>query len=509
MRPNSKRRKLSDVPVPNRIVGDSTVSISGITHDSRRVRRGDLYAALPGANTHGARFVSQAIELGAAAVLTDAIGAELIGGVAQPPVPIVVVDDVRDSLGPVSAWVFGYPSQELTVIGITGTNGKTTTATLTQAALAECGLATGLLGTVANRFGSIVFPGSRTTPEAPDLQAMLAVMKDNGADAVVMEVSSHALDLKRVRGVEFDVAVFTNLSHDHLDFHHTMDAYFQAKAQLFQSSYSAFGLICIDDQWGRLLAEQTRIPFQTYGVSAGDWAPPTWRAEAIRRSAGGSAFRVVGPDMSGDAGCRLPGDFNVANALAAIAVSQAVAVRSSCAIRGVAQSVGVPGRMQLVDASSPADDVAVFVDYAHTPEAIERSISVGRVIANERGGRVLVGLGCGGDRDAHKRAEMGAVAAELADVLVITDDNPRSEDPAMIRQAILAGVRSVSPSQRALVREIGDRREALRYLVSEAEHNDVVLALGKGHETTQEIAGRFHHFDDAHELAQALRGDTE
>ena len=509
MRPKSKKRKLSDVPVTHRIVGDPTVLISGITHDSRRVHRGDLYAALPGANTHGARFVEQAIELGATAILTDAAGAELIGGSTRQPIPVVVVEDVRQSLGPVSAWVFGYPSRDLTVVGITGTNGKTTTAMLTQAALAECGLATGLLGTIANRFGPIVFPGARTTPEAPDLQSMLAVMRDNGAEAVVMEVSSHALELGRVGGVEFDVAVFTNLSHDHLDFHHTMNAYFEAKAQLFQDSYSAFGLICVDDEWGRRLAGQTTIPFQTYGVATGDWARPDWRAEAIKRSAGGSAFRVVGPEMSGDGGCRLPGDFNVANAVAAIAASQAVGVRSSCAIRGVAQSVGVPGRMQLVDASSPTDDVAVFVDYAHTPEAIQRSISVGRVIANERGGRVLVALGCGGDRDAHKRAEMGAVAADLADVLVVTDDNPRSEDPAMIRQAILAGVQTVNPSQRAQVREIGDRREALRYLVSQAEHNDVVLALGKGHETTQEIDGRFYHFDDAHELAQALHGDAQ
>lgn len=478
--------------------------IRGITLDSRRVAEGDLYAALPGANFHGAQFATSALEAGAVAVLTDQTGHDLAraDGVEAP---IVVVPDVRAILGGASSWIYGHPSRELKMIGITGTDGKTTTAMLTEAGLRACGHVPGLIGTVVTRVGESQIRSVRTTPEAPDLHALLAYMCQQGATAAVMEVSSHAIALHRVDGVEFDVAVFTNLGHDHLDFHGTVENYFQTKAKLFEPGYSKVGVICVDDRWGARLAADREIPVQTYSVAPGPGVEnpqaADWWVEGLVWDNSGWHYRLNTPTSSLDTGCQLPGVFNVRNAIAAVAAIAAVGGAPVDVAAGVATCDGVPGRMQRVGAQS---GYTAFVDYAHTPDAVGRAIEVGRAIASVTGGKVKVLLGCGGDRDIEKRPIMGAVAASGADEVFITDDNPRSEDPAKIRREMLSGVMALPHQSRAIVHEIGDRAAAIAALASASRPNDVLLVLGKGHETTQEVRGEFLPFDDAAELAAAL-----
>ena len=327
------------------------VVISGISLDSRRIVPGDIYAALSGANVHGAQFVDHVAQAGAAVILTDSDGRQRA---EQTGLPVVVVDDPRAILGQLSAEVYGNPAEQLAVIGITGTDGKTTTAMLCEAAASACGLTTGLIGTVATRIGQQEVPAIRTTPEAPDLQALLAAMVEAGVDVVAMEVSSHALALGRVDGVVFDVAVFTNLGHDHLDFHGTQTAYFETKAELFTSKRSRRQVICVDDQWGRTLAERTQRA-QTYSVpenltrGSADWTVDQVAAEGI-----GWSYQLHAPidDSSVNAGCRLPGVFNLRNAVAAVAAltSTALPITVEQAAQAVAQCDGVPGRMQAVDA---------------------------------------------------------------------------------------------------------------------------------------------------------------
>jgi UDP-N-acetylmuramoyl-L-alanyl-D-glutamate--2,6-diaminopimelate ligase len=472
--------------------------IRGVTLDSRRVHEGDLYAALPGANTHGARFAAMAQAAGARAVLTDPSGAGIIREDASITLPVLVVADPRGVLGAVSAWIYGQPSAALTMVGITGTNGKTTTSYLVDAALRAGGHTTGMIGTVATQVGDDVLPSVRTTPEAPDVHALLAVMRERGADAVTMEVSSHALALGRVDGVHFDQAVFTNLSRDHLDFHGDMDAYFAAKAELFTPARAASGVVCIDDDWGRTLVAGARIPLTTYALSG----PADWTADALARGPHGTTtFLAHGPQGPIPAGVGLPGTFNVANALAALAVAVRVGVDPQVAARAITDAPGVPGRMERVAAGQR---FLAFVDYAHTPDAVERVIATAREITP---GRVIVVLGCGGDRDREKRPEMGQVAAGAADVLVITDDNPRSEEPSSIRAAMMEGARRVGPPGRAALHEEGDRHAAIAYAAGAAGPGDCVLVLGKGHEQGQEAAGVLTPFDDRvvlREVVEAL-----
>ena len=471
--------------------------LTGVTLDSRRVRPGDLYAALPGFTTHGARFAAGAVASGAAAILTDPEGAALIG---TTEVPVLVVDDPRGRLGEVADRIYGHPSGALRTTGITGTNGKTTTAYLLDAALRGGGLQpTGLIGTVGIHIADEELPSARTTPEAPDLHALLAVMVERGVRAVTMEVSSHALVLGRVDGVVFDLAVFTNLTQDHLDFHGTFEDYFEAKAGLFTPARARAALVCIDDVWGTRIAERARaagLPTQTYALDAA----ADWRAVDLRPDAGGgTAFRILGPEGAElDTSAPLPGSFNVANALAAVAAAGHHGVEPAAAAAGIALSGGVPGRMQRISTGS---GVTGLVDYAHTPDAVERAIEAAR---RATGGRVIVVLGCGGDRDSEKRPIMGQVAAQGADLLVVTDDNPRSESPAAIRADIMAGVREVPRRRRAEAQEIADRHRAIRTAVDLAEEGDTVLVLGKGHEQGQEVNGVIIPFDDRVELRAAL-----
>jgi UDP-N-acetylmuramoyl-L-alanyl-D-glutamate--2,6-diaminopimelate ligase len=479
---------------------DAEVRVSGVALASGAVRPGDLYAALPGARTHGANFTADAVTRGAVAVLTDPAGRELA---AAAGVPLRVVDDPRAVLGAVAARVYGDPSRRLQVVGITGTNGKTTTSYLVEGGLAAAGRATGLIGTVETRTraadGTVTtVPSVRTTPEAPDLHALLASMAEGGATTVVMEVSSHALVLGRVGGVHFAASGFTNLGRDHLDFHADVEDYYRAKALLFDGRADV-DVVTVDDDAGRRLAAETAersrpVTVSLAGPDAADWSA----SDVAPTPDGGSAFTLHGPGgRSWPARLRLPGGFNVANAVLAAALLDAVGVPPEESLPGVAATV-VPGRMEPVDAGQPF--VAV-VDYAHTPDAVTTALTA---LRRSTRGRLITVLGCGGDRDPGKRPAMGAAAAAGSDVLVVTDDNPRSEDPAAVRAAMLAGVDDVPRDRRAEVLEVGDRRAAITAAVGRARPGDTVLVAGKGHETGQEVAGTVSPFDDRVVLREAL-----
>jgi len=469
--------------------------VTGVTLDSRRVRPGDLYAALPGFTTHGALFADMAQSAGAAAILTDSSGADLIEGSGGTEVPLLVVDDPRGVLGAVSASVYGEPARALVTTGMTGTNGKTTTSYLLDAALRAGGHTTGVIGTVATHIGDEVFPATRTTPEAPDLHALLAVMRERGASAVTMEVSSHALELGRVDGVHFGLAVFTNLSQDHLDFHGDMESYFAAKAALFTPQRAAAGLVCIDDAWGRRLAGSAPIPVTTCSVIG----PADWTVSDVAPGHHGTTtFTVHGPGVELRARVGLPGLFNVANALAALAAAVHHGVGAEVAAVAIGECPGVTGRMERIRAGQ---EFLVLVDYAHTPDAVARAIAAAREAVT---GDVIVLLGCGGDRDRDKRPLMGEVAARDADVLIITDDNPRSEPPSQIRAAIMEGALRVGAADRAVLHDEGERRDAITRAVRLAGPADCVLLLGKGHEQGQEVAGVVTPFDDRLVVREAL-----
>ncbi|WP_405498081.1 UDP-N-acetylmuramoyl-L-alanyl-D-glutamate--2,6-diaminopimelate ligase [Nocardia sp. NBC_00511] len=507
----------SSVPVED-------VQVTGIEQRSNAVRPGDLFAGLAGSQAHGARFAHDAVERGAVAVFTDAAGAEVIGAIG---VPVLVHDAPRSVLGELSSALYGDPSRKLRIIGITGTSGKTTTSYLVETGLAAAGLRTALIGTIETRIGGNRVPSALTTPEAPQLHAMFALMVEQGVQAVVMEVSSHALALGRVDGVDFAVGAFTNLSQDHLDFHRDFEDYFAAKRRLFIPDDAATAahagpsvaahtaVICVDDQWGQRLAGDvsaclagesgdTTGRLRTVATRAGISAD--WRAGTALAGAGGTQeFTAAGPDVDVDVRLRLPGAYNVANGLLAVAVCAAAGVDASVAAAALAE-VDVPGRMQRVDRGQ---DFLAVVDYAHKPAAIESVVATLRTwITNQGAGRLAVVVGAGGDRDAGKRPLMGAAAARGADLTIITDDNPRSEDPAVIRAAVLAGADTVPGAERGEVREVGDRAAAIRTVVDWAQPGDVVLIAGKGHETGQEIAGVKQPFDDREVLAAALSEKT-
>ncbi|MFE0647719.1 UDP-N-acetylmuramoyl-L-alanyl-D-glutamate--2,6-diaminopimelate ligase [Streptomyces sp. NPDC059534] len=468
--------------------------ISGITHDSRAVRPGDVYAALPGARTHGADFVAQAAGLGAAAILTDPAGA---ARAAATGLPVLVVEDPRGRMGELAAEIYGRPGAGLLQIGITGTSGKTTTAYLVEGGLRGSGRKTGLVGTVEMRIGDERIKSERTTPEATDLQALFAVMRERGVEAVAMEVSSHALVLGRVDGCVFDVAVFNNLSPEHMEFHSDMEDYFQAKAGLFTPARSRLGVVNLDDEYGRRLTKEATVPVVTF--SAEGRADADWRAEDLVLGSHDSTFTAVGPDgVRIPATAPLPGPFNVANTLAAIATLAAAGLDPRSAAEGVAAVPGVPGRLERVDAGQ---SYLAVVDYAHKTDAVE---SVLRSLREVTEGRLHVVIGCGGDRDTTKRGPMGAAAARLADTAVLTSDNPRSEDPLRILAAMLAGAAEVPAEERGEVLVLADRAAAVAAAVARAQPGDTVLVAGKGHEQGQEIAGVVRPFDDRVVLRAAI-----
>jgi UDP-N-acetylmuramoyl-L-alanyl-D-glutamate--2,6-diaminopimelate ligase len=459
---------------------------------------GDLFGALPGFSVHGATFADAAVAAGAAAILTDEAGEALA---AQTGATVIVASDARHALGLASAAIYGDPSHALALIGVTGTNGKTTTTYFIDAALRRVHATTGLLGTVEMRIGDESVPSVRTTVEAPAFQAILARMVELGASAATMEVSSHALELGRVSGSRFAVSAFTNLQWDHLDFHQTMEDYFLAKARLFTPELSDRGVVCVDDEWGVRLAEEAAIPVVRVATRSGagtaDWTVADTRLAA---DGVGTDFTLVGPDGARiDAASPLPAHINVSNAALAIVVAMESGVSAEDAVAGVAGAPGVPGRMERVlerDARTPL----AIVDYAHTPDALERALEGARSVTP---GRLISVFGAGGDRDTGKRPQFGRVAAALADVVIVTDDNPRSEEPAAVREGILAGLREARPGM-VDVHEVAPRDQAIRFALALAAPADTILLSGKGHEDYQEVAGIKHHFSDPEQLLAAL-----
>ena len=478
--------------------GAESVIVTGFTHDSRAVLPGDLYAAMAGATVHGAQFAAQAAQRGAVAVLTDR---ERAAQAAATGLPVVVAPSVRPALGPIAARLYGDPAADLLMLGVTGTNGKTTVSYLIDGGLRAAGYLTGVIGTVETRIGGRIVKSSRTTPEAPDLQALLAVMREDGVGAVAMEVSSHALAYGRTAAIQYAVAAFTNLTQDHLDFHKDLEDYFEAKAQLFTAAYTRFSVINTDDAYGLRIAQrltEADLPHWTY--SPGGEASAHWRAERIEPAAEGSRFVLVGPDgVRHDASVQLPGGFNVANAMTAVITLIAAGVEPETAVAGVASVPGVPGRMQRIDAGQP---YLAVVDYAHTPDAIDTLLAAVRPVTQ---GRVRIVVGCGGDRDRGKRPLMGAAAARGADEVILTNDNPRSEDPLVILEAAAVGAReAIAGGAASTVHVVPDRALAIAEAVAASRAGDAVVVAGKGHEQGQEIAGVVHPFDDAAVLRTAI-----
>jgi UDP-N-acetylmuramoyl-L-alanyl-D-glutamate--2,6-diaminopimelate ligase len=506
------RRRVADLADAFALVaagpGDAGVpadlETSGITVASGDVLPGDVFVAVPGAHTHGAAHTGQAVAAGAVAVVTDAAGAELLA--ADPlaaGLPVLVTPDPRGQAGPMAAWLHDHPGHRLTTVGITGTNGKTTTTYFVDSALRRVHERTVVMGTVELRIGDDAIESPRTTVEAPVLQSVLALGLERGATAAVTEVSSHALALGRLGGLEIGVAGFTNLQRDHLDFHGDMEGYFQAKAQLFHAGRARHGVIVVDDAWGRRLAAEAEIPVDTVATHVGspESATADWAVTAadIGLDGVGSTFVLRGPDGTEHrAASPLPGLVNVSNAALAVVLAHRAGVPLADAIDAVGRSAGVPGRMERV-IERGAGRPLCLVDYAHTPDALVLALDAVRPITP---GRLVIVFGSDGDRDRGKRPIMGAVAARLADVLVVTDENPRSEDPASIRAAILDGVRDERPDL-ADVHEATSRTQAIHDALDLATELDTIIITGKGHEPTQEIAGVFHRYNDRDVLRAA------
>lgn len=488
------------------------IDIMGMELDSRAVSPGDLYWALPGEITHGARYTSSAAENGACAVVTDPSGYTIIS--ADTTVPVLVVDDPRAVMGDVAAHFYGDPAATLSMVGITGTNGKTTTAYLSETIYrATTHRPTAMIGTVGIMIGDERIPATHTTPESVHLHALLRRMRDNNVERCVMEVSSHALAQHRVDGVRFDVAGFTNLSRDHLDYHGTLEEYFEAKAELFTAHRAKAAAVMIDSPWGIELAQRIsqagdlelftcgRSPFD---AQSGD---RHWQIQPgeIDTSSGGQTFTLVDPGGEKHAvRCPLLGDFNIDNAALAVVMAALIGITPRDAATALSDARGVPGRMEQV--MSWDDGPVTIVDYAHTPDAVSTVLRSARAFTT---GKLVAVLGAGGDRDHGKRELMGQAAAETADVVIITDDNPRSEEPASIRRAVLSGARGAQ-SETTEVIEIGDRFEAIKTAVEmvcvdavSASGHTVVVA-GKGHEQGQHYAGMTLPFDDRKVLHEVL-----
>ncbi len=458
------------------------LDVTGLAYDTQQVARGTLFFCVPGFTRDGHEFAPEAISRGAAAL------------VVQRPldlgVPEILVADVRAAMAPAAAAFYGDPTEELQTVGVTGTNGKTTTAFLLRALLEADGRPTGLLGTVISVIGGVEHEVVRTTPEAIDLQRTFRTMLDAGDRAVAMEVSSHALKLHRADSIHFATAIFTNLTQDHLDFHGTMEDYFASKRRLFTDSAPAASVINIDDPYGRRLAADLDDPI-TFAIER----DATYRALHVETELGGSRLTVVGEDGQVELSSPLRGRFNVYNLLGAFAGARALGVAAETIGLATATAGQVPGRFEPVD---EGQDFAVLVDYAHTPDSLENVLRAARSMT---AGRVHVVFGCGGDRDRGKRPLMGEIAQRLADRVIVTSDNPRSEDPEAIIEEILAGTEEAVPHN-------ADRHAAIVEAIAGAEAGDVVLIAGKGHEQGQEFAGgRKLPFDDsvvAHEVLRAV-----
>lgn len=466
-----------------RTSGAANVVVQGIAHDSRAITPGCLFVALRGERTDGHAHIADAVASGAAAVVVDE--AYAAQQAAPEGIPTIVVPDTRRALSALAAAFYGNPSHELAVIGITGTNGKTTTTHLTAALLAAGGIVAGRIGTLGATVGGAHWSLDNTTPLALELQRLLAAMRKRDAAAVAMEVSSHALVLDRVADVEFAVGVLTNVTRDHLDFHGSFEAYAAAKRSLFERARTA--ILGDDDPFGRRWAAELGAAGEavtTYGLTAA----AAVRGTDVELRAGGASFTCDGTRFA----LRLPGRFNVHNALAALCVARAFDVPDATSAAAFAAFERVPGRMEHIAAGG----IDVLVDYAHTPDALDVVLRAARESTH---GALCVVFGCGGDRDRGKRPEMGRIASELADRTIVTSDNPRGEEPRAIVAQIVAGCAAGNVVQAEV-----DRRSAIRAAIVQARPGDVVVVAGKGHETYQIVGERVSHFDDRDEVRAAL-----
>jgi len=464
-------------------IGPADREIAAICYDSRRVQKNTLFVALRGEKADGNSFIEEAIDRGAVAIVTDE---------EQPQrhATLVVVKDARQALADLAAEFYGRPSLGLKVAGITGTNGKTTTAFLLKHLCESVQMRAGLIGTIRYEIGDRILPASRTTPESLDLQELLFQIRSAGCRAVAMEVSSHALDQGRVQNVEFDTAIFTNLTQDHLDFHHTMEAYFEAKVKLFtglaaQAHKKGKAVVNLDDRWGQLLLSRLAkdapdLPVTTFGMNA----RADFRASAIKTEIGGTQYQLDAQGKTYLVRLPLIGFFNVYNSLAALAGAASMGVDLRTAVRALADAPSVPGRLEPVPVKR---QFRVFVDYAHTDDALENVMKTLRDLGPRR---LIVVFGCGGNRDKAKRPLMAAAVERLADWAIVTSDNPRKEVPEAIIQEIQTGFRGKN------FETVVDRREAIFHAISLAQPRDIVLIAGKGHETTQEFADHTIPFDD-------------
>ncbi|HEV8425537.1 MAG TPA: UDP-N-acetylmuramoyl-L-alanyl-D-glutamate--2,6-diaminopimelate ligase [Actinomycetes bacterium] len=472
--------------VQGEVRGYAGTVVTEVVLDTRKVVAGALFCCVPGARVDGHDLAGKALDAGAAALCV------------QRPLdldaPQLLVGEVREVLAPLADAFFDHPSRRLDLVGVTGTNGKTTTTFMLEAIFREAGRIPGVLGTVEVRVGDQRRPAVHTTPEAPDLQRLLAEMADSGVEAAAMEVSSHGLALHRVDGTRFTAAIFTNLTQDHLDFHADLDDYFLAKRRLFTAAFTPLGIVNLDSPHGRLLAAQREVATVTTGTAA----DADWRATDVAASLDGASFRLRSPAGSRTVRLRLAGHFNVANALGALAAADAVGIELDTAVAGLEALAGVPGRFERVDAGQP---FTVLVDYAHTPDSLDNLLRAARAVTS---GRLIVVFGCGGDRDRAKRPLMGEIAGRLADVAIVTSDNPRSEPPEAIVDQIAEGVARGAGAGGFQI-EV-DRRAAIRAALAMAGPGDAVLLAGKGHEQGQEFAGgRKVPFDDRVVAAQELR----
>ncbi len=472
---------LKDVEIL-KAIGNTDINIGKIEYDSRKVEKGDVFVAVEGYQTDGHKYIKAAVEKGAAAIVAQ-------HHTENVDVPYIIVSDTRKALALMSCAYYDYPSKKMKLIGITGTNGKTTITYLVKSVLEFAGYKVGLIGTNQNMIGNKVIESERTTPESKELQKLFADMAYDGVDYVIMEVSSHSLYLDRVYGNEFYLGAFTNLTQDHLDFHNTMEEYAKAKSMLFKMCYR--GIINADDAYAKLISEGATCKITKYGINK----KSDITAKNIKYNQRGVLFEVDTPFGNENIRLDIPGEFSVYNALCAIGICQAVGIGISDIAKALILTKGVKGRAEVVATATP---YTVMIDYAHTPDGLENIISTIKGFCK---GRVITLFGCGGDRDTTKRPKMGKIAGDLSDICVVTSDNPRSENPELIIKDILEGMKDVKAEYVAIT----NRAEAIEYALKIAQENDVVLLAGKGHETYQILKDKTIHFDEREIVRDILK----
>lgn len=479
-----------------KIQGKTDFLVEGLAHDSRAVMPGTLFVCLSGFKTDGHNYIKQAHSQGAVAVIVEKVVEDIPEGLT-----VITVSDTREAIKAVTPYFFDYPSRKLRMIGVTGTNGKTTTTYLLKNILQEAGYQVGVIGTIQNSIGDRIVPSKNTTPDVIDLQNLLAEMVANKMDYVVMEVSSHALALERVAGCEFDVGIFTNMTQDHLDFHVTFENYLAAKAKLFQSlsdngnhKKNKTAIINVDDAAAAAILSSTACNTITYGITK----DANLKAENPNVQAAGTEFAIAGAFGVMNLKLKITGLFNVYNVLSAVGAALAEGIEPAIIKNALEKFQSVPGRFELVNAGQ---NFSVIVDYAHTPDGLENILQTAKQIAKQR---IIVVFGCGGDRDRTKRPIMGKLAATYGDIVIATSDNPRSEDPALILEEIEVGIKE-GLSAGELYEKISDRRQAIARALELAAQDDIVIIAGKGHENYQILKNETISFDDKEVVKEIIK----